>query len=429
MANFLPSITQYLTKNIDELMTQNLCSSILEQGSKYLQLDFKEVGYIRILSLLTDGLSDYYTANTTHTSSDAYSYRAGSNGFAGFHRGNVGGKWEIKELRYKRGVQLPIDHVDDMNMANMAIANTVSQAMRTRIIPEVDEQRFSTLAENTFASLGNLRTESSAIVAGTAKITNMFDTADEWLYEHGANSEDYIYFVSPQLMTALKQDPTLQRYLIAGTYNSGSDVTFAVLKYNGHPIIEVPSSRFYTNPVFGENGYYPSATSCPINFIACDIKAIIPVKKIEFSKIYDESVITDFYGWLWDFLIYYDTIVPMNKIPAIYADVTANTVATAKGSVLQVADVAGNATGNTLIKAMFTLPQGINGTLFHSKTAIALGSAVVASADVVEVPVDSNGMFEEFAPLNTNKADFFALVDGSGKAVAVSDGAVTLLVR
>jgi len=140
MANSFELITKYLPQALDKYFAEDAKTAILEKGNKWVDVNFKEAGYVKIASLLLDGLSDYYrTQNLPGPSDDAqyaaYAGNLGSGMRDGFAIGGASVKWEIKQLQYLRGKQLRIDYLDDEETAGLVIGNAVEEFSRLKVIP------------------------------------------------------------------------------------------------------------------------------------------------------------------------------------------------------------------------------------------------------------------------------------------------------
>lgn len=424
MANFIPAIESYATKGVDDIFVRDsIIKRWFDTPNKYVNFNFSETGAVKVMDILTDGLSDYYKANHAAVANSAsYAHDNQNNGAGardGLQRGNVQSRWTTYYLTHLRGKQLPVDWVDDEQAAGLILGNTLNQFVSVAYVPEFDEVGFSTLAAQAYATFGNLATEDIAANAIISKL----NAGLQFLTELSVPQDDIAFFVNPSVMTLIKQTNELTHFCTQADFTSKGGITFHLYAYNGHPIIEVPSDRFFTLPQISD-GCYPSSTSKVINFIACSLKAMVPVVKLEWTKIYGNEVITDFRGWLIDFLSYYDFIIPRNKIPAVYVSVSSSGAATAFNGVLRLGLIAGSATGTTLLKVAMSSPAGRAGNIVYSATAFTLGSDVtVDGANVVYVPTGTQGEWVQYAPVSTavsSGKSYFALVDGAGKAIAVS---------
>lgn len=410
MANSIGLITKYMQEAIDTVLTQEAKTNVLVNGSKFIDLNFKETGYVKVMSLLMDGLSDYYRVNNgLGSASNGYSTYPSNDGYK---VGDTSAKWELIQLEYDRGRQFRVDNMDNEETAGLVIGNLLAEFLRTKVVPEVDAVRFSKMAKKCNVALGNLVSETIS----ANQIIGRFNSAFEWLFEHGVPEEEQVIFVSPNVMTLIRNTTELYKRLTQDEYRN-SDVTFTIEKYEGRQIIEVPSNRFFTGVVTTDNGYMPSANSYVINFMIASKKAVVPVVKLEKSKIWTPEQVQDFDGYKVNFRMYHDIIIPKNKVPAIYTSVSA-VAGTSKTNLLSVALTKVNS-GYTL-DAYYTTPVGLMGTVVRSATAFTLGNTYTTSSSVVAV---NEG--DTFTKFSSETAQYFALLDGSGKCIAVS-GSVTL---
>lgn len=410
MANSIGLITKYMQEAIDTVLTQEAKTNVLVNGSKFIDLNFKETGYVKVMSLLMDGLSDYYRVNNgLGSASNGYSTYPSNDGYK---VGDTSAKWELFQLEYDRGRQFRVDNMDNEETAGLVIGNLLAEFLRTKVVPEVDAVRFSKMAKKCNVALGNLVSETIS----ANQIIGRFNSAFEWLFEHGVPEEEQVIFVSPNVMTLIRNTTELYKRLTQDEYRN-SDVTFTIEKYEGRQIIEVPSNRFFTGVVTTDNGYMPSANSYVINFMIASKKAVVPVVKLEKSKIWTPEQVQDFDGYKVNFRMYHDIIIPKNKVPAIYTSVSA-VAGTTKTNLLSVALT--KVTSGYTLDAYYTTPVGLMGTVVRSATAFTLGNTYTTSSSVVAV-----GEGDTFTKFGSETAQYFALLDGSGKCIAVS-GSVTL---
>ena len=395
---------------IDTVLTQEAKTNVLVNGSKFIDLNFKETGYVKVMSLLMDGLSDYYRVNNgLGSASNGYSTYPSNDGYK---VGDTSAKWELFQLEYDRGRQFRVDNMDNEETAGLVIGNLLAEFLRTKVVPEVDAVRFSKMAKKCNVALGNLVSET----INANQIIGRFNSAFEWLFEHGVPEEEQVIFVSPNVMTLIRNTTELYKRLTQDEYRN-SDVTFTIEKYEGRQIIEVPSNRFFTGVVTTDNGYMPSANSYVINFMIASKKAVVPVVKLEKSKIWTPEQVQDFDGYKVNFRMYHDIIIPKNKVPAIYTSVSA-VAGTSKTNLVSVALT--KVTSGYTLDAYYTTPVGLMGTVVRSATAFTLGNKYNTSSTVVAV-----GEGDTFTKFASETAQYFALLDGSGKCIAIS-GSVTL---
>ena len=409
MANQFQLITKYMKDAVDTVFAQESKTRVLENGSKFIDVNFKEAGYVKVFSILMDGLSDYYRVNNgLGTANNDYATFPSNDGYK---IGDASGKWEIFQLQYDRGKQFRVDDMDNEETAGMIIGNLLTEFIRTKVVPEVDAVRFAKMVGKTSVSLGNYIAET----VDANEIISLFNRGYEWLSEHEVPEEDQVIFVNPKVMAQIRNTTELYKRLSQTEYRG--DVTFTIDTYEGRPIIEVPSNRFFTDINVGANGYAPKSTSKVINFIICSKKAIVPIVKLNKSKVFEPAVVQDFDGYKINFRLYHDVIIPKNKIAGVYASVS-TTNATTKANLLSV-DLTLESDAYKL-NAYYTNPAGMLGTVVVSASAFTLGQTYSTSATVKAV---AEG--ETFTKFSSETAEYFALLDGNGLCIATS-GSVTL---
>lgn len=417
MANSFVRIEKYMQNAIDTVFAVESKTRVLENGAKFMDVNFKEAGYVKVMSLLMDGLSDYYRVNGGSTGTDYVHYQNGS--ADGYRKGNSQGTWEIFQLSYDRGKQFQVDNMDNEETAGLVIGNLLTEFLRTKVVPEIDAVRFSKMAAKCSATLGNLVAES--ISANT--IISKFNTAYEWLSDHEVPAEEQVIFVSPAVMTLIRNTTELYKRLSQTEYKG--DVSFTIDTYEGRPIIEVPTNRFFTAVAVGDNGYYAASGSKVINFMVCSKRAIIPIVKLEKSKIWTPDQVQDFDGYKVNFRLYHDVIIPKNKIAGIYTSVS-TTTATTKTNLLSVdismdQAVVSTTPGEYTVNEYFTNPAGLLGDLVHSASAITVGANVAAS---IGTTIKKINVGESFTGLDLT-TEYYAIVDAAGNVLAAT-GAITL---
>ena len=207
MANNISLITKYLPEAVDKVFAEESKSAILNNGAKWTDLNFKQAGYIRIASILMDGLSDYHRVNSGDGAVNGTHFNTPRDGF---EKGNADLSWEIFQLRYDRGKQFQIDAMDNEETAGLMIGNLLTEFLRTKVVPETDELCFATLVSKCKASLGNLNVDKT-ITAN--KIIEDFNKAFVWLVDHEVPEEDQVIFVSPEVWGLILNTTELNKFI------------------------------------------------------------------------------------------------------------------------------------------------------------------------------------------------------------------------
>ena len=431
--NSFELITKYLPSAVDKYFAEDSKTAILENGNKFVDVNFAETGYVKIASILMDGLSDYYQSQTnsvdflapsTERPADGANYAsyAGNMGVGqrdGFALGGTSVKWEIFRLQYVRGKQFRIDYIANEETAGVIIGNAVEEFNRLKVIPEVDACRFGLIADTASLSLGNLASENIEANQIIAK----FNAGFEWLAEREVPEEQQVIFVSPSVNTLIRNTTEINKFVTQGEYRSNAGIDFTVEKYMGRPIIEVPSNRFFTKVLLTDNGYRHQTDSKIINYMIVSTKAVVPIRKLEWSKIYgpEQAGIAGFHGYIINYLLYHGVVIPDNKITGVYVSVSNNDAST-KVNTLNVATAKGNAVNTWKLKNYFTNPAGLRGYVVYSyNNEFTLGSAISSVG-----AVNDAYFVAEKGVVNKNDGNatdaYFGLVDANGTIIATSGG-------
>ena len=434
-ANYFETITKFLPEVVDQYFVEDSKTKILENGSKWIDVSFNESGYVKIANILLDGLSNYYrtqeqlsTNELAGYSASAYDYTnyaayAGNNTTGmrdGFDIGGVSIQWEIFKLQWCRGRQFRIDHISNEETAKVVTGHLVEEFHRLKVIPEVDACRFGIIADSASVTLGNLVEETATGQTPTITSQNIlskFFKMREWLVEHEVPLEDLVWFVRPDIYSILVNSSDLTKYITQGDYRSEEGLTIQVLKFNGVPIIEVPSSRFFTSVAVNSNGFGPTTTSKPINYMMCSKKCIVPIRKIEYQKMYDEDMsgVAGFYGTMFNYLLYHGVVIPRNKLVGTFVSVDATQGAIATKANTLSLDFKKGSSGKTRLNAYFTAPSGLRGTIVvRTDTDFTIGETLTMSSETV-LPLGG----EMSATANTTY--HFALADYRGVVIAKGD--------
>lgn len=441
-ANYFETITKFLPEVVDQYFVQDSKTKILENGSKYIDVSFEEAGYVKIADVLLDGLSNYYRTQEQFSDNplpgynagggDSYDFEnyaayAGNNAQGmrdGFDIGGASVRWEIFKLQWCRGRQFRIDHISNEETAKVVTGHLVEEFHRLKVIPEVDACRFSVIADSASATLGNLKTETVGTDITESNILKKFFDMREWLVEHEVPLEELVWFMRPDVYSVLVNSDKLTKYITQSDYRSEEGLTIQVLKFNGVPIIEVPSSRFFTNVRVGNNGYFAQASSKSINYMMCSKKAIVPIRKIEYQKMYDEEMsgIAGFYGTMFNYLLYHGVVIPRNKLVATVVSVDGSGAsAQTKTNTLSLDFKPGSVSGASRLNAYFTAPSGLRGVIvYREKTTdpandFTVGETLTMSDETI-LPL--NG---ELTSLSASDVYHFALVDYRGLVIAKGD--------
>lgn len=419
--NIIDVVTKYLPAQVDKVFKADSKTAVLENGSKWIDVNFQETGYVKIANVLMDGLADYKTLNGSSDSAPDYAHYAGQNGSGardGFHVGAAGVEWELFRLQWKRGKEFQVDYIEDEEAAGVLMANLMTEFVRVHVVPETDAVRFAEMYAKTSVALGNRATITSL---SESNVIAAFNSAYEWLSENEVPSDEQVIFCSPRVMTFIRNSDKLTKFLTQTDYKSADGVTFKLEAYEGRPIIEVPSSRFLTSVLLTNNGFVPASGSNAIDFMVVSKQAIVPIRKVEYSKIFKPGEVHGFYGYIADFLFYHGVVIPKNKVPGIYAALSSSPVSGSTVAAKLLPLLQKGSSGKSIMTDYYTRPAGLYGqTVVMSNTAPDLGDIVVPGTTAGYTKI-TKGV--EFTPDTTNSNTKFtlSLLDAYGKVIAISD--------
>lgn len=300
MANSIALIKKYGAEQLDEVFVRESVTGILENKSGIeIRPSLVNAQTVYIPDITLSGLGKYDRAE-------------------GFPVGSVVLRWEPYTLSQDRGIEIPIDNMDDEESAGVLATNLLLLNEKKSVIPEVDAYRLSTLAgKAATVVVGNLEDN---------KILSLFAAADKALEDEEVGLEDVVYFISTELNQKLKTSTELSR-LISNAEMKIGDITLTVKTFDSRPIVVVPPTRFktlynfYTGRVVGGNtkfGFESATNSSAINLMAVHYNAALPIKKHAPVRVFTPEQNQDKDGWKFQTRIYHDIFVPKNKTKGIY---------------------------------------------------------------------------------------------------------------
>ena len=271
---------------IDAVYTAESKTAILDRPGI---VDLQGVNEAKILKVAVQKLGDY----------------SGS-----YPQGDVTATWETIKLLYKRSRRFDIAKTDNEETLNMLVGAVLGEFTRSAVVPEVDAIRFAK-----YATAAGTKVEGAL---GKSTFKDAIETAQSVLIDKGISLSNTVIFIN-----ALKAKDfydgigrTLANEMVGNT---------RVNIWNGAPIIEVPSDRFYSkiSTLSGstgqeEGGYVKAADGKDINFMIVEKSAPWQVIKDTESKMFEPSVNQNSSGYIYDFLMYHDAGLFENKEGGVY---------------------------------------------------------------------------------------------------------------
>ncbi len=287
-------ITRYSPEILDEIFAQEAVTTVLEGNNALLR--FVNAKTVMIPEYVIDGLGDYSRKD-------------------GFPDGDIDLTWTPYTLTKDRGRGFSIDAMDDEESAGLAFGRLQSEFTRTRVVPEVDAYRLSTLFANAISE--NVVTKK--IAANT--IIKEWNEAIKVFQDNEVPIQDMILFVSTEVDMLIKNTTELQRQITQTDYKSEQGITFKVRMYEDIPIIVVPKARFKTAYTFGANGFEPLVDALDMNYMFVYKNAALPVKKHEKIRVFAPDTYQKKDAWLFQYRLYHDIFTPKNKKLGIFVSV------------------------------------------------------------------------------------------------------------
>ena len=252
-----------------------------------------------------DGLGDYDRTN-------------------GFVDGAVTLEYQTKTLTQDRGRTFQLDRmdVDETNFVATA-ANIMGEFQRTKVIPEIDAYRYSSIATQAI--------DNNAAVGGyTPSATNILTKLKEDIYAiyDVAGEIPLVITMNMQVAAILENSAELSRMLSVIDFTQG-DVKTTVRAIDNNPIIKVPSARMKTQYVFYDGtssgqtagGFVADTGAKNINWIITPRTAPIAVSKTDNIRIFTPEQNQKADAWKIDYRKYHDLWIKDNQFNAIRVNI------------------------------------------------------------------------------------------------------------
>ena len=313
--NMIELVTKYLPV-LDAQYKQESRSAVLDIAPEFVQMT-RDAKKVKIAKMRVDGLADY-----------------SRNG--GFTAGYADLTWEEHEFTQDRGRSIQIDDMDNEETFGLAFGRLAGEFQRLHVIPEIDAYRFSKY----YQKAGQHR--EFTVTAGA--ILNLIDDFDATMDDNEVPEEGRILFVAPTVYKLMINDPVLSK----GITTDGVDdktVNKKFYYYDGHLIIKVPSTRFYTvieqldGKTVGEEigGYKAAAGAKAIGMLMIQRDAVLQLAKRRIARVWaptkEQAAGTDGVNpnadaWKFDYRVYHDAWVLDEKVNGIAGATIANPAVT-----------------------------------------------------------------------------------------------------
>lgn len=298
MANTIQTAS-VIQKNLDKAMVQQSVTGWMEENAG--QVIYDGGSEIKIPKIAMDGLGDYDRDN-------------------GFTKGSLTFEYETRKMSQDRGRSFGFDsqYVNETNYA-LTAATVMGEFQRTKVTPEVDAYRISSLAKmamnNELAEYGYTPKKTDVVAT--------FKNAIAKLRDNDFNGIIMVHCTN-DFKNMLEQG-------MVGTLNPAANtgsVNTQIYDYDGCLLIPTASNKMVSSidvldgKTSGqtEGGFKKSANAIDMNFIMIAKEVPLAVSKTDKVRIFEPAVNQDADAWKMDYRKFHDLWVMDNKIKGMYAN-------------------------------------------------------------------------------------------------------------
>lgn len=303
MANTI-EYAQIFQRELDKAAVEEATSGWMELNDKLIQ--YSGGSEVKIPSIEMDGLADYDRQ-------------------AGFVEGSVSLTYETKKMTQDRGRQFLLDAMD-VNESNFVVtaAAVMGEFQRTKVVPEMDAYRYSTIAK---AAIGANKAEFGYTPAEATILKTLLD--DIALVQDKVGDATPLVITMSRLVAAIfDNSDKLGKKLDVTNFTQGS-ITMQVKTINGIPIIRAGSDRLKTNYVFKDGktsgqekgGYVAAADAQDINWLITPRNGVVAVSRTNKMRIFDPDTYQKADAWSLDYRRYHDLWIPKHKQEALLVNI------------------------------------------------------------------------------------------------------------
>ena len=287
---------------LDRQIVEGATSGWMEDNTG--QVKYTGGNEVKIPTISTQGLGDYDRDN-------------------GFVRGAVTLSYETYKMTQDRGRTFSLDamDVDESNFIANA-GNVMGVFQSEHVIPEIDSYRYSKIFA--LAKAGAKVTE--GYTAAKATIVEKLKADIQAIRNTVSLNEDLVIIMSPITAGILSDALENSRRIDIGNFKQG-EIDLTIKKFDGLPIIEVPSARLKTlykkqdGKTVGQEagGLVADTNAKDINWIITPKKAPIAVSKTDLTRIFNPMENQQANAWKIDYRKYHDIWIPKQRLLLIRA--------------------------------------------------------------------------------------------------------------
>ena len=303
MANLIATAT-LIQKNLDKAAAQQSLTGWMEGNAS--QVIYNGGAEVKIPKLSMDGLGDYSRTD-------------------GFNTGSITFEYETRTMTHDRGRSFSFDelYVDETKFA-LTAATVMAEFQRTKVVPEIDATRISTIAQIAMGVTGDTQVE----YGYTPTKTTIVDKIKEGIktIRKAGFTSNLVCYVTYDVQAIISQ---YYGDKISSATFAINGVDTRVPSIDGVPIIPVIDECMVTKLKFNDGktsgqeagGFKKASDGLDINFEIVSMEAPIAVQKTDNMRIFSPEVNQKARAWAMDYRKFHDLWVPDNKQKGLYVSI------------------------------------------------------------------------------------------------------------
>jgi lj928 prophage protein len=288
--------------NLDKHIVEGATSGWMETNAG--QVKYDGGNEVKLPTISTQGLGDYDREK-------------------GFVQGAVSLSYQTMTMTQDRGRTFMLDAMDVNETNFVANAGNVMGVFQSEhVIPEIDSYRYSKI----FALAKADSKVTEGYTAAKATILEKLKADILSIKDNVSLNAELVIIMSPKTVGILSDALENSRRIDIGNFKQG-EIDLTVKKFDGLPIIEVPSARLKTlykkqdGKTVGQEagGLIADTNAKDINWIIISRNVPIAISKTDVTRIFDPITNQTADAWKIDYRKYHDLWIPKQRLSLVRA--------------------------------------------------------------------------------------------------------------
>ena len=288
--------------NLDKHIVEGATSGWMETNAG--QVKYDGGNEVKLPTISTQGLGDYDREK-------------------GFVQGAVSLSYQTMTMTQDRGRTFMLDAMDVKETNFVANAGNVMGVFQSEhVIPEIDSYRYSKI----FALAKADSKVTEGYTAAKATILEKLKADILSIRDNVSLNAELVIIMSPKTVGILSDALENSRRIDIGNFKQG-EIDLTVKKFDGLPIIEVPSARLKTlykkqdGKTVGQEagGLIADTNAKDINWIIISRNVPIAISKTDLKRIFDPMTNQTADAWKIDYRKYHDLWIPKQRLSLVRA--------------------------------------------------------------------------------------------------------------